>query len=296
MTGQAVVYVWGMHRHVPVSDIATGACVRRPCYGLTFGPSTNLAAKVARVAEDARPYACLNWRSEAVSMQYWPYCTQVLVDTLQEAWRAEGRGGGRTVITSDVYGDTSGTWGLPGPWWGSRTPAKRGPWRETWGKAVPPLKQAVRELLEESLERIHANASSAATYLEQQGLRGSEETAAEQLLCARADVLVMCARREGCACGRGLESGFVSTIYAHRQRHRGALANRGVYSYIEKPGWDFQASSRVPLSGRATAPIATYTTGDVVPWKVSRTGAASSDGARTPRNRRRRDDLQKRVD
>ena len=103
-------------------------------------------------------------------------------------------------------------------------------------------------------------------------------------------IVVMCARREGCACGRGLESGFVSTIYAHRQRHRGALANRGVYSYIEKPGWDFQASSRVPLSGRATAPIATYTTGDVVPWKVSRTGAASSDGARTPRNRRRRDD------
>ena len=223
-------------------------------------------------------------------MQYWPYCTQVLVDTLQEAWRAEGRGGGRTVITSDVYGDTSGTWGLPGPWWGSRTPAKRGPWRETWGKAVPPLKQAMRELLEESLERIHANASGAATFLEQQGLRGSEETAAEQLLCARADVLVMCARREGCACGRGLESGFVSTIYAHRQRHRGALANRGVYSYIEKPGWDFQASSRVPLSGRATAPIASYTTGDVVPWKVSRTGATSSDGARTPRNRRRRDD------
>ena len=101
--------------------------------------------------------------------------------------------------------------------------------------------------------------------------------------------LVMCARREGCACGRGLESGFVSTIYAHRQRHRGALANRGVYSYIEKPGWDFQASSRVPLAGRATAPIATYTTGDVVPWKVSRS-ATSSDAARTPRNRRRRDD------
>ena len=83
-------------------------------------------------------------------------------------------------------------------------------------KAVPHLKQAVRELLEESLERIHANASSAATYLEQQGLRGSEETAAEQLLCARADVLVMCARREGCACGRGLKSGFVAAIHAHR--------------------------------------------------------------------------------
>ena len=26
-------------------------------------------------------------------------------------------------------------------------------------------------------------------------------------------------------------------------------------------------SSRVPLAGRATEPIATYTTGDVVPWK-----------------------------
>ena len=69
----------------------------------------------------------------------------------------------------------------------------------------------------------------------------------------------------------------------------------GIWNYIEKPGWDFQMSSRVPLAGRATEPIATYTTGDVVPWKVSRTGATSSDGARTPRNRRRRDDLQKRV-
>ena len=109
MTGQAVVYVWGMHRHVPTSDIATGACVRRPCYGVTFGPSTTLAAKVARVAEAARPYACLNWRSEAVSTQFWPYCTQVLVDTIQEAWRAEGWAGGRTIVTSDVYFDTSAT-------------------------------------------------------------------------------------------------------------------------------------------------------------------------------------------
>ena len=170
-------------------------------------------------------------------MQYWPYCTQVLVDTLQEAWRAEGRGGGRTVITSDVYGDTSGTWGLPGPWWGSRTPAKRGPWRETWGKAVPPLKQAVRELLEESLERIHANASSAATYLEQQGLRGSEEAAAEQLLCARADILVMCTRREGCACGRGLESGFVAlTKY-------GDISNWDVSNVTDMEGMFHKATS-----------------------------------------------------
>ena len=183
-------------------------------------------------------------------MQYWPYCTQVLVDTLQEAWRAEGFAGGRTMVTSDVYGDTSGTWGLPGPWWGSRTPAKRGPWRETWGKAVPPLKQAVRELLEESLERIHANASSAATYLEQQGLRGSEETAAEQLLCARADVLVMCARREGCACGRGLKSGFVAAIHAHRgMSGLSTQVNQkgGIWNYVEEPGWDLRAASRVPM-------------------------------------------------
>ena len=45
----------------------------------------------------------------------------------------------------------------------------------------------------------------------------------------------------------------------------------------------------MPLAGRATAPIATYTTGDIVPWKV-RPDATSSDAARTPRNRRRRDD------
>ena len=69
-----VIYVWDMHRHVPTSDIATGACVRRPCYGMTFGPATHLAAAVARVAEAARPYTCLNWRSEAVSLQYMAHC------------------------------------------------------------------------------------------------------------------------------------------------------------------------------------------------------------------------------
>ena len=73
-TNEAVVYVWDMHRHVPIRDIATGACVRRPCYGMTFGPATHLVAAVARVAEAARPYTCLNWRSEAVSLQYMAHC------------------------------------------------------------------------------------------------------------------------------------------------------------------------------------------------------------------------------
>ena len=52
------------------------------------------------------------------------------------------------------------------------------------------LQRAVRELLEESLGRINANASAAATFLAHHDLRGSEAAAAEQLLCARADVLV----------------------------------------------------------------------------------------------------------
>jgi hypothetical protein len=252
---------------------------------MTFGPATDLAARVERVAAAARPYACLNWRSEAVSMQFWPYCTQVLVDTIQEAWRAEGFEGGRTIVTSDVYGATSWTWGLP--FWGSRTPAKPGVWERTWDKAVPHLQRAVRELLEESLGRINANASAAATFLARQNLRGSEAAAAEQLLCARADVLVMCARKTGCACGRGLDSGFVSTIYAHRASSgRSTRVNErgGVWSYVEKPGWDFQASSRVPLAGRAAAPIATYTTGAVVPWAAPRVPKPSN--TTTPRGGR----------
>ena len=99
----------------------------------------------------------------------------------------------------------------------------------------------------------------------------------------------------------------------------------GVWNYLEKPGWDFQASSRVPLAGRATAPIASYTTGDVVPWKArprnatARRNATGLTGVRrvprsgrrrrprdsnttgdvvpwkAPRNRRRRDDFQERV-
>ena len=154
------------------------------------------------------------------------------------------------------------------------------------------------QLLEESLERIHANASAAATFLARQNLRGSEAAAAEQLLCARADVLVMCARTNGCACGRGLDSGFVSTIHAHRASSgRSTRVNErgGVWSYVEKPGWDFQASSRVPLAGRATAPIASYTTGDVVPWKARPRNATARRNAtgltgvrRVPRSGRRR--------
>ena len=108
-----------------------------------------------------------------------------------------------------------------------------------------------------------------------------------KLLCARADVLVMCARKNGCACGRGLDSGFVSTIYAHRASSgRSTRVNErgGVWSYVEKPGWDFQASSRVPLAGRATAPIASYTTGAVVPWAAPRVPKPSN--ATTPRHAR----------
>ena len=116
------------------------------------------------------------------------------------------------------------------------------------------MRAAVRGLLEERLDRINANASRAATYLARAGLRGSEVATMEQLLCARADVLVMCARREGCSCGRGLESGFVSTIHSHRGMS--GLSTRvnergGVWSYVEKPGWDLRAASRVPMSGRA---------------------------------------------
>ena len=106
-----------------------------------------------------------------------------------------------------MYNDTSATWGRA---------AFLGSWATTWDEAVPYMRAAVRGLLEERLDRINANASRAATYLARAGLRGSEVATMEQLLCARADVLVMCARREGCSCGRGLESGFVSTIHSHR--------------------------------------------------------------------------------
>ena len=120
----------------------------------------------------------------------------------------------------------------------------------------------------------------------------------EQLLCARADIVIMCARKNGCACGRGLDSGFVAAIHAHRGASgRSTRMNEkgGVWNYLEKPGWDFQASSRVPLAGRATAPIASYTTGDVVPWKARPRNATARRNAtgltgvrRVPRSGRRR--------
>ena len=144
-----------------------------------------------------------------------------------------------------MYNDTSATWGRA---------AFLGSWATTWDEAVPYMRAAVRGLLEERLDRINANASRAATYLARAGLRGSEVATMEQLLCARADVLIMCARREGCSCGRGLESGFVSTIHSHRGMS--GLSTRvnergGVWSYVERPGWDLRAASRVSMSGRA---------------------------------------------
>ena len=140
-----------------------------------------------------------------------------------------------------MYNDTSATWGRG---------THLGSWATTWDKAVPYMRAAVRGLLEEHLDRINANASRAATYLARAGLRGSEVATMEQLLCARADVLVMCARREGCACGRGLKSGFVAAIHAHRgMSGLSTQVNQkgGIWNYVEEPGWDLRAASRVPM-------------------------------------------------
>ena len=53
----------------------------------------------------------------------------------------------------------------------------------------------------------------------------------EQLLCASAATVVMCNRRGACACGRGLDSGFVSAIKFYRARMglsvRSDVAGRG---------------------------------------------------------------------
>ena len=56
----------------------------------------------------------------------------------------------------------------------------------------------------------------------------------EQLLCASAATVVMCNRRGACACGRGLDSGFVSAIKFYRARMglsvRGGAAG-GIFSF-----------------------------------------------------------------
>ena len=51
--------------------------------------------------------------------------------------------------------------------------------------------------------RLHSSATAAIT---------------EQLLCASAATVVMCNHRGACACGRGLDSGFVSAIKFYRAR------------------------------------------------------------------------------
>ena len=56
----------------------------------------------------------------------------------------------------------------------------------------------------------------------------------EQVLCALADTVVMCAKQEGCPCGRGLRSGFVSAIRAYRAQLGGSVATDaagGIFSF-----------------------------------------------------------------
>ena len=66
------------------------------------------------------------------------------------------------------------------------------------------------------------------------GLGSATAAITEQLLCASAATVVMCNRRGACACGRGLDSGFVSAIKFYRARMglsvRGDAAG-GIFSF-----------------------------------------------------------------
>ena len=73
-----------------------------------------------------------------------------------------------------------------------------------------------------------------AEYGDRRANRGITVGPTEQLLCASAATVVMCNRRGACACGRGLDSGFVSAIKFYRARMglsvRGDAAG-GIFSF-----------------------------------------------------------------
>ena len=129
---------------------------------------------------------------------------------------------GTKLIVSDAYGSTTGTMGsgrshnlfssrLEKLVFGGGAPSRR-----RLVAVGGPAKDPLQALL---AKQAPGSATAAIT---------------EQLLCASAATVVMCNRRGACACGRGLDSGFVSAIKFYRARMglsvRGDAAG-GIFSF-----------------------------------------------------------------
>ena len=110
--GKAIVYLVGLHRrHVSNQDIADGECITKPCHGLTAGPAPSLIKDARKAADRARPYTCINVRSETTLTSASLGCPTKIYAAAARAWIAlpEARNGTQLIV-SDLYSATSGTY------------------------------------------------------------------------------------------------------------------------------------------------------------------------------------------
>lgn len=223
--GKAILYVAGLHRHINYNQIAEGYCVRaaRPCFGMQFGAAPALVEDAKRAAAAAGRYTCVNIRTEwLLNEGQLRRCPERIYAAARRAWTALPGARATTLVVSDIFAETSGTY-----------------------KGKGDVKAAMRDKLEALLftnatdqRRLVAAAGPGKGPLEALLARcqpGSAPAAVtEQLLCAAADTVVMCTRPLSCYCGHGLQSGFVSTIKWFRAslgRSTASDVAGGLYSF-----------------------------------------------------------------
>ena len=218
-----VIYVVGWHRRVRNDGIAKGVCLVSRCHGMLFAPAPRLVEDVRAAAALARPYTCVNVRTETTRAVGNPHCPGHIHAAAARAWAAlPEAANGTKLIVSDAYAATTGTMGSG----------------RSHGLFSSRLEKLVFGGGAPSRRRLVAVGGPAkdplAALLAKQAPGSATAAITEQLLCASAATVVMCNRRGACACGRGLDSGFVSAIKFYRARMglsvRGDAAG-GIFSF-----------------------------------------------------------------
>ena len=110
--GKSIVYLVGLHRRlVSNHDIADGRCITKTCHGLKAGPAPSLIKVARKAADKARPYTCVNVRSETTLTAASLRCpAQIYAATARARAALPPLRNGTTLVVSDLYSSTSGTY------------------------------------------------------------------------------------------------------------------------------------------------------------------------------------------
>ena len=230
MSDRAVLYVGPWRRAISVRAVGNGECTSRPCFGVRLGVAPGLVKAARNASKRASPYTCVQWRSEDPHRVHKPLgrCADDLIHITRRAWqnsdmRVPSRrppSGATVLFVSDLHGESDTYAKTQGQLTARRHLEKYffGPGRTRRGLAAAGPGAGA---LAESMVRARGGAARATM---------------EQLLCAAADVVVMCVGRNGCPCGRGLDSGFVSAIYRARREifSRSTATNQkgGIFDFV----------------------------------------------------------------